>query len=170
MEPTIVTRSAFSVIGILYHGKNEHQEIPRLWEQFNPRSAEIESVINAECCYGIADNFDRITGTFDYLAGVEVVDGTQPPAGMVHWHLPPQRYAAFPCTLLTLMRTFQTAYDDWMPLTGYRRAPGPEFELYGEAFNAANPHSPMFIYIPVQPVNASQQGVTRPVQDCLTSD
>ena len=48
---------SFTVIGMLYHGKNEHQEIPRLWEQFNLRSAEIESAINAEVCYGIADNF-----------------------------------------------------------------------------------------------------------------
>lgn len=163
MEPKIVTRPAFTVIGMLYHGKNEHQEIPRLWEQFNLRSAEIESAINAEVCYGIADNFDRISSTFDYLAGVEVTDDAQPPLDMVRWQLSQQLYAAFDCTLLTLMRTFQIAYDDWMPQAGYRRAPGPEFELYGNMFNAGDPHSPMFIYIPVQPINHSQPVVASPV-------
>jgi AraC family transcriptional regulator len=152
MEPKIVIRPAFTVIGILYHGKNEHQEIPRLWGQFNPRSAEIESAVADDICYGIADNFDRVLGTFDYLAGLEVADDAQPPPGMVRWQVPQQTYAVFPCTLPTLMRTFQTAYDVWMPMAGYHRVPGQEFELYGEEFNPGDPQSPMFVYIPVESV------------------
>lgn len=149
--PKIVARDAFGVIGLCYRGNNDNQEIPALWDAFVPRAREITHVVNEDVVYGIADSFDRASGTFEYLAGLEVMRDAPVPGGMVSWTIPAQTYAIFNCTLPTLMRTFQFAYDTWMPQADYRRAPGPEFELYDDRFNPGNPDSLISIYIPVRP-------------------
>jgi AraC family transcriptional regulator len=152
MKLQIVTRAPFDVIGLCYRGKNENQEIPHLWERFWSRCKTIPHVTDVDVCYGIADNFDRGTGEFDYITAVEVAQVADVPTGMEHWSIPAQTYAVFACTLPTLMRTFQFAYDEWLPVAGYARAVGPEFELYGPSFNPGDPRSPMQICIPIRPI------------------
>ncbi|MFQ5595889.1 MAG: WYL domain-containing protein, partial [Anaerolineae bacterium] len=149
MESKIVSRPAFTVAGMKYRGKPLSDEIPELWGAFMQRMGELKHVVNPTTAYGVCDNFDESTGEFDYIAAYEVDSGADVPEGMVSVDLPAQTYAVFTCTLPTIGDTFQSIYQEWLPQSGYQRAPGPEFELYDEHFDPNNPVSELYVYIPV---------------------
>ncbi|MCC6443187.1 MAG: AraC family transcriptional regulator [Armatimonadetes bacterium] len=134
MEPTFQTRPGFVVAGMLYRGKNQNQEIPRLWDAFIKREEEIEYRTVPCTAYGVCDRYDPATGDFDYLAGFGVDRADGLPEGMVSWRIPAQTYAVFPTILATLMQTIKYANHTWLPQSGCRRGEGPEFELYDEYF------------------------------------
>ncbi len=149
MEPKIVTKPAFTVVGLLYHGKNENNEIPRLWEQLNPRFNEIRAKVSPAVAYGVCGNTDD-KGAFDYMAGFEVTQVEAMPAGMTSWEVPEQTYAVFPCTLKTIHDAYQYAFQTWLPTSGYQQGEGPDFELYDEEFDDADPDPRLTIYIPIK--------------------
>ena len=147
MEPEIVQVPAFTVVGVKYRGQNKEGEIPRMWcEQFLPRAAEIPSKKEPWVFYGVMGNYDEATGEFDYVAGAEVEDASEIPEGMVSWSIPDNTYAAFDCTLPTLHEAFHHIYQEWLPTSDYRRAPGPEFEYYPPGFHE---DQRMRLYVPV---------------------
>jgi len=150
MEPKMISRPAFTVVGMKYRGKNEHGEIPKLWGEFMPREGGIKQKVNPHICYGVMGNYDEGSGEFDYVAGFEVESAADVPEGMVRWNMPEQSYAVFTCTLPTIREAFEHIYHTWLPESGYQRADGPEFELYDERFDPQDPSSEMYVYIPVK--------------------
>lgn len=146
-EATIVQLPVLRVVGMLYRGKNEHGEIPSLWERFLPRSGAIKHPAQPSVYYGLMDNYNAQTGEFDYLAGQGVEQVAGVPEGMKSWEFPPQTYAVFPCIVATIRPTMQYVYETWLPQSGYQRAAGPDFEFYDEHY--AGGESPMALYIPV---------------------
>lgn len=149
-NPTITSRPAFTIIGLLYRGKNENNEIPQLWEALFPdRTAEIQHKVNPRIAYGAMDNFDRETGEFDYVAGYEVSDASDIPDGMVCWHIPAQTYAVFKGTLPKIMEMYDFAFRQWLPASGYHQADGPEYELYDEDFNPSEGKLDLYLYVPI---------------------
>jgi AraC family transcriptional regulator len=59
MEPQIIAKPAFTVVGLKYRGKNEHNEIPQLWESLFPdRVAEIQHKVDPHVSYGVEGKFD----------------------------------------------------------------------------------------------------------------
>jgi AraC family transcriptional regulator len=150
MEPEIINRPAFKIVGMKYRGNNESEEIPQLWDAFWPRHQEIAHRVPESVTYGVVDNYDEEKQEFDYVAGFEVDSLTDVPAGMTGIEVPAQTYAVFDCTLPTLMDTIHHVYEGWLPSSGYVRAPGPEFELYDERFDTAQGKLDMSICIPVQ--------------------
>ena len=149
MGPRITARQPFKVVGMKYRGKNENEEIPQLWRDFWPRHGEIPARVAPALSYGVITNFDEEAGEFDYIAGVEVGNGAEPPAGMVAIELPGQTYAVFDCTLPTLMETMSRIYQEWLPNSGYSRAQGPEYEFYDERFDPDRDRFEMSVCIPV---------------------
>ena len=150
MEPKYETRPAFTVVGMLYRGKNENDEIPALWGQFIPRIGEIEGMVGGDVCYGCMRGDTDPAGTFEYLASVQV-DGTGAvPDGMVRWEVAANTYAVFPTTLPKLHDTFTLAYRDWLPTSNKTRAEGTEFELYTTEFDPEDPTSTFFFCLPVE--------------------
>ena len=146
MEPKIVTKPAFTVVGLMYHGKNENNEIPQVWDKLNPRYEEIQHRVGP--AYGVCGEMED-NGRFHYLAGFEVTTALDLPPGMEKWDVPQQQYAIFPCTLKTIHETYQYIFDTWLPQSGYARADGPDFEFYGEEFNMATGEG-MAVYLPVK--------------------
>ena len=65
MEPEIIETAAFSVAGMVHSGNNENSEIPQMWAAMGPRFSEIRHVVDPEVCYGVVDNMDESSGTFD---------------------------------------------------------------------------------------------------------
>ena len=149
-EPKITSKPAFTVIGMKYRGKNEQEEIPQLWGKFMERESEINDRVNPRVCFGVEDNFDKTSGEFDYVAAFEVSSDADVPEGMVKWEVPDRTYAVFTCTLPTIREAYDTAYKSWLPQSGYQRAEGPEFELYDQDFEARDPTSKMYLYIPLK--------------------
>jgi AraC family transcriptional regulator len=152
MDPQIVQRSAFTMAGLMCSGKHQSNEIPELWQALGPRFQEIQHVSQPDIAYGVCGNFDEDTGTFDYLAGIEVDCAAELPEGMVSWEVPAATYAVFTCTLPTLHETHARIHCKWFPESSFRRAQGPEVERYDEHFDPKDPDSRMEIYIPVQPL------------------
>jgi predicted transcriptional regulator YdeE/DNA-binding transcriptional MerR regulator len=149
VEPRIVNREAFTVVGMEYQGKNENNEIKDMWDAFAPRMGEIKHPNWQWGSYGICRDMPEEEG-LHYLAGVEVDQVEEVPDGMAVWTVPEQTYAVFPCTLPTLHDAYRYAFEEWLPQSGYQRADGPDFELYTEEFDPQNPASTMYIYVPVQ--------------------
>ena len=151
MEPEFISRPAFTVIGIKYRGRNDNNEIPALWEAFFPDKATlIEHKVDPRVSYGVEDNMDMTTGEFDYMAGYEVPAGWPTPAGLERWEIPAQTYAVFNTTLPVIRQIFDYVYSEWLPQSGYRRVPGPEFELYDQDFDPGRGKLTMYLYVPVE--------------------
>lgn len=150
MEPKIVTKPAFAVVGMKYHGQNKHNEIPQLWGEFMQHTNIIERVVNPTVCYGACGTLDETTGDFDYLAAFEVSAEASAPEGMERWDIPASTYAVFTCTLPTIHEAFANIYNTWLPQSAYERASSPDFELYDETFDPNDPNSTLYLYIPVQ--------------------
>jgi predicted transcriptional regulator YdeE len=150
MEPRIVERAAFTVVGLHYRGKNENNEIPQMWQAFGPRVGEIPHMAQPHVAYGISANMDESTGEFDYIAGFEVSGAEDLPEGMVRWDVPAGTYAVFSTTLPGIGETFRHAYHTWMPQAGYQSTGGPDFEVYDERFDPEDPDSEFDLYIPIK--------------------
>ena len=148
-EPRIVSKGAFTLIGLEYRGKNDNQEIPQLWGKLLPRFGEFEKLIKSHESYGAARNVDKDSGDFDYLAGYEFAGGEDLPAGMKIWDVPEQKYAVFTATLPTLKKTFKSISENWLPESGYEQTSGTEFEYYDETFDPQDSNSIVFLYIPI---------------------
>lgn len=147
MDVKIVTKPAFNVIGLLYHGKNEHQEIKALWGDFNQRMGEIKNIVDG--CFGVCGANDP-NGTFKYVAGMAVSNCDNLPEGMTVWEVPEQQYAVFPTTLHGIGEAYSYAFETWLPQSGYEYTKGPDFEYYDENFDPKDDSSIFYIYIPIQ--------------------
>ena len=88
MEHQIVSKPAFTVVGMKYRGKNEHDEIPQLWGQFVPRIPEIRHRNPDPATYGVMYGHDEETGEFDYVAALHVNSAADLPEGMVSVDIP----------------------------------------------------------------------------------
>jgi AraC family transcriptional regulator len=151
MEPVIITKPTFSVVGMQYIGKNQNQEIAQMWGEFNPRMKEIEGFVEGNA-YGVCSMVPGAPDSIDYVAGFEVSGNETLPEGMVSVKVPEQRYAVFEHrgSLEKLPETFHIIHEVWLPKSGYRHANGPELEVYDERFTNFSPDSVLYIYIPVE--------------------
>ena len=145
MEPRIVNKPAFTVVGLPftgfvsappYEGGNENNEIGKVWDQLNVRFSEIKHMCGPAygLCFGMPNEREPW-----YLAGFEVARVEDLPAGMMSLTVPAQRYAVFPCTVGTIGAAYRTITEEWQPRTGYEHAGAPDFELYEEE---PNPNAP----------------------------
>jgi AraC family transcriptional regulator len=150
MEIKIIEKSGFTVVGMLYHGKNENNEIPQMWQALGPRTGEIENRADDTVAYGISANVNMETGKFDYVAGFEVSSAVEVPDGMVAFEVPGGKYAVFTTTLPKIGETFDNAHHTGLPEAGHQPAGGPEFELYDERFDPQDPDSVFDLYIPIK--------------------
>ncbi len=152
MEPKIVTKPAFTIVGMSYVGKNEHNEVPQLWGQFNTRMDELE---NAEpVAYGVcsAELEGAQEGEFEYIACVAVKDASSVPDGMIAREIEEHKYAVFAHhgKLDTLGETYQYIYNTWIPQSEYEMGPHFELEVYGERFIHNSDESVFDIYISIE--------------------
>ena len=150
MEPQIVAKPAFTVVGMLLHTTPMSPEIPALWDQFGPRMGEAQHLAEPGVSYGVMGRFNQDEGKFDYMAGEAVLVVADLPAGMTEWEVPANTYAVFTTTLPAVSETFGHIYNAWLPTSGYQPAAAPTFERYGATFDPADPASTLTIWIPVQ--------------------
>lgn len=153
MEPKIVTRDTFMVVGTEYIGRNENGEIPKMWgEQFIPRIREISNGVEEGVFYGLCSCAGEDVG-FSYIAAKEVLGLDAIPQGMVGRTIPAATYAVFTHigSLENLNRTYEQIHQQWLPESGYERTDSYEFEYYGNRFDILSPASELDIYFPVKP-------------------
>jgi len=150
MEVNIVTKKAFKVVGMEVVSKNENGEIPELWQKMGPRWKELGEVNDPEKFYGVCGPTEE-DGRFLYIAGQEVEEIDELPAGMQVIELPEQSYAVLRCKIPTIGETYEYAFKTWIPQSEYEYVSSPDFELYDEDFSPENSEvDPLYIYIPVK--------------------
>ena len=151
MKPQILTREGFTVVGVKAQGAPSSHNFAALWQEFMPRAAEIRHLAAGSAAYGICLSSGEAACEFDYVAGLEVDRVLDLPSGMGSWTLSQQTYARFSTTLPDIRETWRFILEEWLPGSEYERARAPDFEEYGEAFDAEDPDSELFLYIPIEP-------------------
>lgn len=173
MELETKNLPCFKVVGLLYTGKNENQEISALWGQFNERGEEL-CPCDTRVCYGICrvpgqealskgdhsplgmeqQNVTDIPVDFEYVAGVQYKEGQPLPKGTVIREVPECTVAVFKHVGAadTLHQTYQNIYSSWLPASAYQpQEPGFDMEVYTDEFTFFAPDSVMYIYVPIKP-------------------
>lgn len=100
-----ITKPAFAVIGRLGSTADGEGFIARLWQEANARFAEIEPLVKRNengvpaGFWGAMSDFSLSFRPWEngfsegfYLAGAEVTDGAEPPAGWTKWTVPGHTY------------------------------------------------------------------------------
>ncbi|MDP4301517.1 GyrI-like domain-containing protein [Leptothrix discophora] len=154
IEPAIIQKPAFTVVGMAISTRALSGEIPALWGSFGPRIDEVADMAEPQVSYGIMENFDASQGTLDYMAAVSVTSTENAPLGMVTRTIAAQTYAVFQARLHGLGEAFGDIFNQWLPNAPYEQLAAPYFERYDESFDPGNAESVVEIYIPVKPRNA----------------
>lgn len=130
LEP--VTKPAFCVIGMEGSTEDGPGFIPALWEKANTRYAEVAHLARLDVCdrplgfWGAMTDMSRSFQPWEdgftrglYLAGVEVGDDAQPPAGWTKWRIPGFLYMRVESDLPdAFSRTLDALRQQDMPLVG----------------------------------------------------
>ncbi|HDP77276.1 MAG TPA: AraC family transcriptional regulator [Mesotoga infera] len=153
MEPKIVHKPAFKVIGLKYYGNDPANNCPKLWRDFMERHTEIENVISVKESYGLMCTGveDFVDGKFDYIASVAVSSLENIPEGMVGAVIPEATYAVFTHNgkLDSLQETYEYIYGKWFQNSEYEPIGLNEFEFYDERFTGEE-DSELYIYVPIK--------------------
>ena len=153
MEPKIITRPAFTLVGMRYFGNNQNQEISKLWGAANQHMDKIKHVAPEWGAIGLCTMVpDAPPGEFEYVAGLVVSQVEDVPAGFVVRQVPSHQYAVFTHTgaLGSLKQTYEYIYQTWLPQSGYELDGNIDFEYYDEDFKDFAPDSRFYIYVPVK--------------------
>jgi AraC family transcriptional regulator len=153
---------AWKVMGVLYKGKNENQELQDAWKEVGQRANEIPHKRMNGNWYGVCEPLEESISDLDfeqayeirYVAGVEVTEVDQIPEGMDVWEIPRQEYAIF-CHMGDVEKmgeTYQLIYSKWLPESGYEAVHAHDFELYNEEFQPGKEDSKCYIYVPVKKI------------------
>jgi AraC family transcriptional regulator len=125
-------------------------EIPQLWAEFCSHIGKIPGQVG-EVTYGAC--YEQAADcSFDYMAGVQVKDSAQLPAGLTHIKIPAQRYAVFMHSkhVSQLPATLDVIFNKWMPHSGLEGTGNPVLEKYTEAFNGETGLGGIEIWIPIK--------------------
>ncbi len=124
--------------------------IPAQWQRFVPYLGNISHQVGRDT-FGVSYNGDD-EGNFDYIAGVEVTDFSDLPAGFSRVRIGPQRYAVFSHRehISTIRRTIMTIWSKWLPESGHEVADAPNFERYGDEFDPKTGMGGFEIWIPIK--------------------
>jgi AraC family transcriptional regulator len=126
------------------------RDIPEQWGELVATGALDNA--KGDTAYGIVCQTDPDRGTFEYMAAVEVDDLEAWPAD-ARLKLPAARYAVFthPGPGSTLKDTFGYIWNDWLPTSGFKPAPTPNFERYGPGYDPATNSGDIEVWIAVEP-------------------
>ena len=150
-EPPLVHRDAFLIVGMRITTQPMASDIPALWQAFVPQIGEIKNVAEPRVSYGLMDNFDRVGGSLEYMAGISISCLENLPGGMTMMEIPSNTYAVFEAALPRIGEVFGHIFNTWLPTSGFDQADAPYFERYGEEFDPADPAAVVEIFIPIKP-------------------
>lgn len=155
MEPRIVRRPAFHVVGSAGHfTPATTSRIPELWQGFV--AGPIETVRNRRGHHTLgvcidADPASIEQAGFTYVAGVEVdcIDGV--PSGLIAFTVPESTYAVFTHSghISRLPDTVRQVFGHWLPTSSYAHVRSPDFELYDERWNPITGEGEIDLYVPI---------------------
>lgn len=149
MDPKIIDRDAFKVMGVVGHFASAAENFGPLWEEtYMSFHAQIEPLSAGEGHYGIYLSPDH-SKPIDYLAGMAVQDATGAPEGIQVREVPAATYAVFECSFQEIGHTYGYIWDEWLQTSEYEQdVSGLGFDYYPPATTDGS--SPMEIWFPVK--------------------
>jgi predicted transcriptional regulator YdeE/DNA-binding transcriptional MerR regulator len=156
MEPKIVKKEGFTLVGLRYFGRNENNEIAEMWGEFNRKMEDLGGLPyeTGEAAIGLCITPEDAPedGAFEYVAGLPVTKVEDIPEGFVVREMPPYTYAVFAHKgdMPSLAKTYEYIYETWLPQSGYKLAAKIDFEYYNEEFKNFSPDSVFYIYLPIE--------------------
>lgn len=158
MEPKVVVKDEFTVVGLTCSTTLKENIIPALWEEFNSRVGEIKNRTSPNLYIGVSQfSANPVDEVFTYMAGVPVESVDEIPEGMVCKTIPKQEYVVVTHKgkLDTLGNAFDYIYGTWLPKSGYELIEADDFEVYDDErfLGADNEESEVDIYIPIKKIS-----------------
>ena len=154
MEVLVITKTAFSVLGIVGCGEADKgpEWIRPLWEQAFNRFEEIERfIIPDQGAWGLMSAIDEYLAQWKnegkYLAGWEVEKDLKAPKGWTVWSVPKQKYAMISCTVGTYGDAYKL-FQQFLSKEDYALA-GALYEFYPKEFKDVEKDT-LFLYFPIQ--------------------
>jgi len=130
--------------------------IPALWHRFAPYIGRVPGQIGQVAFGASLATADGAEG-FDYLAGVEVVDGADLPSGLVQVPVPERACLVFVHQghVSMLRQSLDAIWDDLLPGSGHKLAkvgPGEPglMERYDDRFDPQTGNGDIEIWLPVE--------------------
>jgi AraC family transcriptional regulator len=154
--PGLVTMPAFRVAGPARRlDEASKAEIPQLWSALMG-ALPFKGQTPSWATYGVVSSLDKSDGTFQYLAGVGVEPGCEPPPGFTTMEIPAAAYAVFRITLNgsalhpQVKQAMAQVWGELIPASGLKVVDGPDFELYDGRFDPLKAGSVIDFHVPVQ--------------------
>jgi len=141
MNWRIEKKDAFEVFGIERFFKNDESgDIPAFWDETRDDGSRIRLVEQAggDGPMAICGHIDDNANEFPYMICCKVESGCSTD-GFKVVQIPKTTWAVFRadgmkdhdnCKIPDL---FHRAYSEWLPSSGYDKAPGPDMEIYGDS-------------------------------------
>ena len=167
MEPKIITRDAFKIVGYEFKTtlrNNAHsRDIPAFWDKCNIEGKESKLYATQDVPrhgeYGICVNTNIETDEFSYILGVEVNDFNNAEEEMYKLNVPGTVYAVFTTPAVveedfaeSIRGTWKYILQEWFPSSGYEIDDSKlDFEFYDERCHPWEYEKlSMDIYIPIK--------------------
>lgn len=150
MQPTIIERAAFTVIGMEAVFRQGEDGYAELWQRFIPHEDEIAGKLEPSVSYGVC--VPLANGVVRYITGFQVDEDAAIPEGMVRFQVPAQRYAMFTHTGTApqISTSFQAIHAHLLAEHDLRAQDGIDLERYDTRFDDPfNPASQMELHIPI---------------------
>ena len=149
MEPEIVEREAFTVLGVQERFAPGLEDFEGIWMRaFMARHQEIHPLSTDKAYYGVCFHVEGEDG-MDYLAGMAVPADTACPEGLAAREVPAARDAVFECTVDTIHETYEHVHGPWVARAPYAFDwPKPSFEQYPPDTESGD--SPVLIHVPIR--------------------
>lgn len=157
MEPKIVTKNGFSIIGMelkttTKDGQN-FKEIPQFWEKLLQQDilSRIPNKSQEATSLGMCVDFNKEDGSFSYIIACEVSSTDDIPEDMITKTIPDAEYAVFTCKGPlpdSIQNMVGFIHDEWFKNSEYKHAGTAEFELYDERCTGGT-DCEVDIYVPI---------------------
>lgn len=144
IEPKLVTRKAFTVMGVNEKFERGKEDFEGIWKRFMNYDDVIDPHRSNDGHYGVS------WSDVDYTAGRAIEKSpANIPAGVVVQEVPKATFAVFGCTVGTIGETWHKIMVEWLPSSDYiADESAPFFEYYTP--RCKNSDHPVFHYVAVK--------------------
>lgn len=154
--PDLVAVPGFTVAGpsSRFDGATK-AAIPQLWSRLIG-ALPFDGQVDSWATFGVMSGADRRDGSFDYMAGVEVVAGSGVPDGFIAMTIPDATYAVFRIVLNggplhpQVKAAMAAVWGELIPASGLTVADSPDFERYDGEFAPTRPGAVIDFYVPIR--------------------
>ena len=149
MDPKIVDRDAFKVMGVIGHFASAAEDFGPLWEEeYMSFHSQVEPLSAGDGHYGVYLGADH-TKPIDYLAGMAVQDAAGAPEGVQVREVPAAKYAVFECSFQEIGPTYGYIWGEWLQSGPYEQDTSKlGFDYFPPGTTDGD--SPMEVWLPVK--------------------